>query len=99
MTGSELVYAIYLIQKLVESEIQDLDQDKQSAMITESNIGTVLICAVILAMKVLRDVIEKNNSWWAKAFEMINITKSFLDLMIDSNSVALINVTLMTSSD
>ncbi|KAA6363972.1 MAG: hypothetical protein EZS28_040501 [Streblomastix strix] len=70
LTGTELVYTTFLAQKLIESEKQDLDEDKDSITVTESNIGTVLICAAILAMKMIQDVVEYKNCWWAKAFGM-----------------------------
>ncbi|KAA6363511.1 MAG: hypothetical protein EZS28_040962 [Streblomastix strix] len=48
-------------------------------VINESNLGTVLICAVILALKNLRDAIEYRNCWWAKAFgmslELLNLSE------------------------
>ncbi|KAA6398691.1 MAG: hypothetical protein EZS28_005783 [Streblomastix strix] len=54
----------------MESEEKDFDEHQSSMMISESNLGTVLICAAMLAIKVQRDVIEYKNSWWAKAFQI-----------------------------
>ncbi|KAA6399987.1 MAG: hypothetical protein EZS28_004483 [Streblomastix strix] len=70
ITGSELVYTTFLVQKLIESENQDFCEDKNIITITDKNMGTVLICAVILAMKMIQDVVEYKNCWFAKAFGM-----------------------------
>ncbi|KAA6354944.1 MAG: hypothetical protein EZS28_049529 [Streblomastix strix] len=70
LTGSELIYTIYLVKKLVNSEKENNRKDKDCIMISENNVGTTLVCAVILAMKILRDATSQKNSWWAKSFEM-----------------------------
>ncbi|KAA6360799.1 MAG: hypothetical protein EZS28_043674 [Streblomastix strix] len=70
LTGSEIIYTTFLDQKLIESEKQDSDsdEDKDRIIINDMNIGTVLICAAILAMKIMQDVVKCKNYWWAKAF-------------------------------
>ncbi|KAA6358940.1 MAG: hypothetical protein EZS28_045533, partial [Streblomastix strix] len=64
--------------KLIESEKQDSDEDKDRIIINDMNIGTVLICAGILAMNMMQDVVKSKNNWWTKAFGMN------LDLLIQS---------------
>lgn len=61
-------------------------------MISDSNVGTTLVCAVILAMKIIRDVTElKNNSWWAKSFgislELLNRSELEFYTQLDFNVV------------
>ncbi|KAA6399214.1 MAG: hypothetical protein EZS28_005259 [Streblomastix strix] len=90
LSGSELIYTIYLVQKLVNSEIQDFIEDNDCIMIADSNIGTTLICAVILAMKILRDPTEmKSNIWWAKSFgmslELLNQSEMEFYMQLDFN--------------
>ncbi|KAA6392866.1 MAG: hypothetical protein EZS28_011610 [Streblomastix strix] len=70
LIGSEIICTTILDQKLIESEKQDSDSDsdKDRTIINDMNIGTVIICAAILAMKMMQDVVKCKNYWWAKAF-------------------------------
>ncbi|KAA6401152.1 MAG: hypothetical protein EZS28_003320 [Streblomastix strix] len=92
LSGSELIYTVYLVQKLVKSQIECFNEDKDCIMISDSNVGTTLVCAVILAMKIIRDVTElKNNSWWAKSFgislELLNRSELEFYTQLDFNVV------------
>ncbi|KAA6360082.1 MAG: hypothetical protein EZS28_044391, partial [Streblomastix strix] len=61
LTGSEIIYTTFLDQKLIESEKQDSDEDKDRIIINDMNIGTVLICAGILAMNMMQNVVKCKN--------------------------------------
>ncbi|KAA6360495.1 MAG: hypothetical protein EZS28_043978 [Streblomastix strix] len=67
-SGTELVYCVWLIMRLshVDKDRVKLGHKQQ---ITEENIGTILVCAVELALKMLRDRVCR-NSWWSNAFGM-----------------------------
>ncbi|KAA6361103.1 MAG: hypothetical protein EZS28_043370 [Streblomastix strix] len=56
----------------------------------DMNIGTVLICAGILAMKIMQDV-KCKNYWWAKAFgmnlDLLNQSEMALFIQLDCNVV------------
>ncbi|KAA6378832.1 MAG: hypothetical protein EZS28_025644 [Streblomastix strix] len=93
LTGSEIIYTTFLDQKLIESEKQDSDSDsdKDRIIINDMNIGTVLICAVILAMKMMQDVVKCTNYWQAKAFGMnlylLNQSQMIFFIQLDCNVV------------
>ncbi|KAA6353672.1 MAG: hypothetical protein EZS28_050801 [Streblomastix strix] len=70
LSGSELIYTTFLVQKFVESEIEQFNTSKRSIIISDGTVGTILVCAMVLAMKILRDVVEYNNKCWSQAFGM-----------------------------
>ncbi|KAA6365156.1 MAG: hypothetical protein EZS28_039317 [Streblomastix strix] len=55
------------------------------------NIGTVIICAAILAMKMMQDVVKCKNYWWAKAFgmnlDLLNQNEMAFFIQLDCNVV------------
>ncbi|KAA6369736.1 MAG: hypothetical protein EZS28_034738 [Streblomastix strix] len=91
LTQSEIIYTTFLVQKLIESEKQDSDDDKDRIIINDMNIGTVLICAAILAMKMMQDVVKYKNYWWAKAFgmnlDLLNQSEMIFFIELDCNVV------------
>ncbi|KAA6395094.1 MAG: hypothetical protein EZS28_009378 [Streblomastix strix] len=93
VNGSEIIYTTFLDQKLIESEKQDSDEDedKDRIIINDMNIGNVLICAAILVMKMMQDVVKCKNNWWAKAFRMnldlLNQSEMAFFIQLDCNVV------------
>ncbi|KAK2949799.1 hypothetical protein BLNAU_15281 [Blattamonas nauphoetae] len=62
----ELVFAAYLIQRLVEVDVTS-GRPHEKWIVSNSNIGTVLVVSLLLSNKINRDV-PIRSSWWAKAF-------------------------------
>ncbi|KAA6402688.1 MAG: hypothetical protein EZS28_001789 [Streblomastix strix] len=71
-TRSELAVTIFLISKLVDKDIEYRAKG-DVGIISELNLGTILLVALELATKLMRDVSYK-NSWWAKALGMETAT-------------------------
>ncbi|KAK2946284.1 hypothetical protein BLNAU_18805 [Blattamonas nauphoetae] len=63
---AELVYAAYLIQRLVEVDVAS-GRPQGEWIVSNSNIGTVLVVSLLLSNKINRDV-PIRSSWWARAF-------------------------------
>ncbi|KAK2953029.1 hypothetical protein BLNAU_12018 [Blattamonas nauphoetae] len=63
---AELVYAAYLIQRLVEVDVAS-GRPQAEWIVSNNNIGTVLVVSLLLSNKINRDV-PIRSSWWAKAF-------------------------------
>jgi hypothetical protein len=66
LTTGETLHSIYLIDKLIQAEA-DQSHTGRPSIISESNLGTLLLVAVVLATKLSRDI-PYRNSWWAKVF-------------------------------
>ncbi|KAA6356426.1 MAG: hypothetical protein EZS28_048047, partial [Streblomastix strix] len=67
-TGTELVYCVWLVLRLTHADRKRIQMGHKQ-QITEENIGTILVCAVELSLKMLRDRVCR-NSWWSNAFGM-----------------------------
>jgi hypothetical protein len=68
ISTGEIIYSIYLIDRLVQAESRR-DWFQQTSIISESNLGTLLLVAAILSLKQNRDI-PYRNSWWAKVFSI-----------------------------
>jgi len=66
LTTGETLHSIYLVDQLIQTEAKRANASRPS-IISESNLGTLLLVAVVLATKLNRDT-PYRNSWWAKVF-------------------------------
>lgn len=62
---TELIHVFHLIDILIDSDIIAI-RDGWTGVVSETNLGTLLLCGVILSLKYNRDIAFK-NSWWSKA--------------------------------
>lgn len=60
---SELIHSVHLIDRLICRDAQT--QDHKQRIIRHSNIGTLLLCSIIIAVKYVRDI-PFTNSWWSE---------------------------------
>lgn len=60
---SELIHAVHLIDRLIDSDLENRKLGK-STLIRESNLGTLLLCGIIISIKYNRDI-PFTNLWWA----------------------------------
>ncbi|KAA6354756.1 MAG: hypothetical protein EZS28_049717 [Streblomastix strix] len=82
ISASELTHTIYLIWWMIEHDMK-IEADKPGGgIVAVSNMGTILLCAVVISMKMLRDA-PYRNTWWAKAFGL------GIDVLNDSEQVFL----------
>lgn len=65
LLASEAAHVLYLVDLLMESDKVHARLN-QECVIDERNLGTLLLCAVILSLKFNRDSIC-TNGWWSKA--------------------------------
>ncbi|KAK2944794.1 hypothetical protein BLNAU_20267 [Blattamonas nauphoetae] len=63
---SELIFAAYLVQRLVEADMASGRPPEEWA-VSNNNIGTVLVVSLLLSNKINRDI-PIRSSWWAMAF-------------------------------
>lgn len=68
VTIGEIIHSIYLFYQLVEIE-EENKVESQISLVTEDNLGTLLMCAMLISVKMDRDV-PFRNSWWAKLFRI-----------------------------
>ncbi|KAH7815292.1 uncharacterized protein MONOS_10709 [Monocercomonoides exilis] len=68
LTTGELVHSYVLLEHLMRAESKELSEGRQT-MIAESNLGTLLLCVVMIAIKLDRDV-PFRNGWWAAMFKV-----------------------------
>lgn len=81
LTVAELLATDALIYRLVKAELENLRTNNRT-IISEANLGTLLVCGTLLALKMNRDH-PVRNSWWSKMF---NIS---LDVLNESENVFL----------
>ncbi|KAH7826671.1 uncharacterized protein MONOS_14863 [Monocercomonoides exilis] len=62
---AELVHVVYLIDLLIQSERMSR-REKWTGVITEANLGTLLLIAVMTSVKMNRDT-PYRNGWWSAA--------------------------------
>lgn len=67
MTTGEMLYTIYLIDRLIQSELQPYSTAHDQTLITEATLGTLLLVCALLAEKQSRDR-PFSNGWWGKIF-------------------------------
>lgn len=68
LSVSELICVDDLLCRLLFVDADNVRLGKQT-IVCENNLGTLLVCSVILVMKMNRDTIL-NNSWWANKFKI-----------------------------
>ncbi|KAK2944767.1 hypothetical protein BLNAU_20300 [Blattamonas nauphoetae] len=64
----ELVFAGYLIVRMVEADLAS-GLDQADWIVSSSNIGTVLVVALMLSNKINRDIPSRSR-WWADTFSI-----------------------------
>ncbi|KAH7822090.1 uncharacterized protein MONOS_17698 [Monocercomonoides exilis] len=64
----EIIHSIYLFYQLIEIEEENICHSPVT-LVTEDNLGTLLMCGMLLSVKMDRDV-PFRNSWWAKLFRI-----------------------------
>ncbi|KAH7826499.1 uncharacterized protein MONOS_2195 [Monocercomonoides exilis] len=62
---TEALHVVFLIDQLIQFE-QPLPKDDERRIVSECNLGTLLLCGLMLALKLNRDATFK-NSWWAQS--------------------------------
>ncbi|KAH7819869.1 uncharacterized protein MONOS_18656 [Monocercomonoides exilis] len=63
LTTVELVHTFVLMEHLMRIESKEQSEGRPT-MIAESNLGTLLLCVVMIAIKLNRDI-PFRNGWWA----------------------------------
>ncbi|KAK2957507.1 hypothetical protein BLNAU_7406 [Blattamonas nauphoetae] len=63
LTEVELLYSACIIQRVIRNQLKG--QTPSSRIITQNNLGTLLLCSIIVTLKLLRDN-PYTNSCWAK---------------------------------
>ena len=72
ITTAELLHIHLLLHRLLLGESRN-KQETQTCMVSIANLGTLLVCAAIIGLKMNRDHPIK-NSWWASMFSVdINV--------------------------
>ncbi|KAH7831991.1 uncharacterized protein MONOS_16927 [Monocercomonoides exilis] len=90
ITIGEIVHSLILLERFIQSDIDAVDNTFPS-IVTEENMGTILLCSLITSIKMNRDITFRNK-WWANLFdipleiinqsEIIFLAKLRFDLMI-----------------
>lgn len=62
---SEMLHAVYLVDMLIVAE-SIAKKDGMSPIVSEDNLGMLLLCSVILSLKLNRDS-SYSNGWWSKS--------------------------------
>lgn len=74
MSTGEIIYSLILLNRLVEAELKLIKEGNPDSIV-EDNLGTLLLCALLISNKLNRDRPFGNN-WWSKYFsvpvDMIN---------------------------
>ena len=60
---SEFIFAVSLIDKLISQDLSNRAAGKPT-IIRESNVGTLLLCGIIISLKFNRDI-PFTTSWWS----------------------------------
>ncbi|KAH7824238.1 uncharacterized protein MONOS_161 [Monocercomonoides exilis] len=68
ITIGEIIHSIFLFYQLILIE-EDNKSNLSSTIVTEDNLGTLLMCGMMISVKMDRDV-PFRNSWWAKLFRI-----------------------------
>ncbi|KAH7824940.1 uncharacterized protein MONOS_10404 [Monocercomonoides exilis] len=66
LTIGELLHITVLLTRLLSNEAE-LIRDGKVSIVSEANLGTLLLCSTLIAVKMERDI-PYRNSWWAKMF-------------------------------
>ncbi|KAH7822749.1 uncharacterized protein MONOS_14899 [Monocercomonoides exilis] len=66
ITNGEVIYSYVLLSRLIDQEIREMQEEK-TPLVSEANLGTVFLCALMLAVKNARDS-PYRNAWWARLF-------------------------------
>ena len=61
---SELLHSVHLIDRMIENDIHSTTR-QEGTVVRQSNVGTLLLCSVMLSIKYNRDI-PFTNSWWSK---------------------------------
>ncbi|KAK2949556.1 hypothetical protein BLNAU_15538 [Blattamonas nauphoetae] len=67
-TAFEILYIVFLIEKLAREDINS-SSNKKGSLITPNNIGTLLVCSFVVALKYLRDHAPP-TSWWTRTLRL-----------------------------
>jgi hypothetical protein len=67
-TFTEMIHIFFLLSKYMAKEEKDC-KDGKSRTISESNLGSLLLCGVIIGLKMDRDIPFKND-WFVKEFKV-----------------------------
>ncbi|KAH7831784.1 uncharacterized protein MONOS_1936 [Monocercomonoides exilis] len=66
LTTGEIIHIAIMLTRLLTHEAEQIRQGKMT-IVSEANLGTLLLCATLIVVKMERDV-PYRNSWWAKMF-------------------------------
>ena len=62
---SEMIFAVNLVERLIKRDLDSKDHG-YVGVVNESNLGTLLLCSIILSVKMNRDT-PFTNRWWTRA--------------------------------
>ncbi|KAA6388691.1 MAG: hypothetical protein EZS28_015782 [Streblomastix strix] len=68
---AEIVHSVWLLGRVVNAEIAHRGEER-SGVVSEASVGTLLLVAMSLAVKMNRDA-GIGNGWWAKAVGMSGV--------------------------
>lgn len=78
ITKAELFASIIFLERLIEREKSNTTKPDDIVIVTESNLGTILLCSLMVSIKCHRDYIL-SNVWWSNLLNIplysINISE------------------------